>query len=169
MGGTSCLVLDDKGDELADGVQGELLIVGDSVGLGYLGMPELTAKAFINYRGKRAYRSGDQCWKQGDVFYFAGRKDDQIKWSGYRVEIGEIEAALNGIDEIQQAVVVPRKLPDGSVIALLAIIQCQVELDEQYLVDELTEKIPRYMLPSAYEFHRSLPLTAQGKINRKAL
>lgn len=168
-GNITCVVLDESGKQLPDGELGELVIVGDTVGLGYLGMPEKTLEVFIVYEGVTAYRTGDQGKKLNGEIHFAGRNDGQIKWSGYRIEIGEIESALNTIREVQEAVVVPRKLADGTVAALLAVIQSQIALNEQYIIGELSKKLPQYMLPSAYEFRDQLPLTPHGKIDRKSI
>lgn len=168
-GNMACVVLDEAGKQLPDGELGELVIIGDTVGLGYLGMPEKTAEVFIGYEGVTAYRTGDQGKIIDGEIHFIGRNDGQIKWSGYRIEIGEIESALNTISEVQEVVVVPRKLADGTVAALLAVIQSEIALDEQYIIGELSKKLPQYMLPSAYEFRAKLPLTPNGKIDRKSI
>jgi amino acid adenylation domain-containing protein len=158
------------------GVWGELLIGGMGVARGYLGRPDLTAERFVpdawsGEPGGRVYRSGDLVRFGTDgKLQFGGRIDQQVKVRGFRIEPGEIEAALAAHPRLRDAAVVARRAPRG-VSSLLA---CVVSTDEDAPgVSEvrafLSERLPSHMVPSAFAFLPRLPLTPNGKVDRRAL
>ncbi|MFY0631879.1 MAG: amino acid adenylation domain-containing protein, partial [Flavobacteriaceae bacterium] len=162
-------------DELCPiGVEGELLIGGAGVSLGYLDDQELTEQKFINnwlepQNPYQLYRTGDRVkWLPDGSVDFIGRKDFQVKIRGYRIEIGEIEKAIQGLDSIEQVVVVAEDDPSGSK-RLISYIVSNVVFDKKSVTNELKEKLPDYMVPSFIIPMESLPLTPNGKIDKKKL
>ncbi len=159
--------------EVEKGEVGELFLMGSQVALGYYNDEELTAKAFAKnplpqYVDEPCYRTGDLVYQDSDTgyYHFAGRKDNQIKHMGYRIELEEIEAALAGMDEVAQAAVIYRKKTHaGSIIAFVAARN--IAADE--LKARLRELLPSYMIPENIHVHDSLPQNANGKVDRKAL
>lgn len=154
------------------GVPGEILIAGDGVARGYLEQPALTAEHFVpdpfsTRPGARMYRTGDLGRNCPDgTFTFFGRLDYQIKIRGFRVEPGEIEAALCLHPAIQQAVVV--KSGEGT-LAAYVVGEREYSFAPTAMRDFLRGKVPAYMVPAAFVLLDSLPLNANGKINRHAL
>lgn len=175
--GTWLKIVDENLNEVKNGEHGEIMIVGDSVSVGYWNNPEMNAKAFgistINGKEYRSYRTGDEGYLVDDVLYYCGRIDLQIKLHGYRIELGDIENSLLKIDGISQAVVVP-KYRDGKVSSLVAcVISSKNELSEEERItnikSELKNTLPEYMIPRKIMFVDDMPRTNNGKINRKAL
>ncbi|WP_152249856.1 non-ribosomal peptide synthetase, partial [Xanthomonas maliensis] len=170
---TRLQVLDAHGRLSPIGVAGELVIAGPQLARGYLGRPDLTAErfvpdAFATQPGQRRYRSGDLArWRADGVLAYLGRSDQQIKLRGFRIEPGEIEAALRSCDGIREAAVVARA--DGDDRRLIAyLVGGQVPSAER-LRAVLSTRLPEYMLPSAYMQLDALPLTANGKLDRRSL
>ncbi|MEU7876520.1 amino acid adenylation domain-containing protein, partial [Dactylosporangium sp. NPDC049140] len=159
IAGTRWLVLDASLREVPAGVVGELYIGGAGVARGYLGRPELTAERFVADRdGARLYRTGDLVrWRSDGRPEFLGRADFQVKVRGFRIELGEVEAAIRDQAGVSAAVVVA----DGSRLVAYVVGQCSV--------DGLRERLPDYMVPAVFVEMTSLPLNANGKVDRKAL
>jgi amino acid adenylation domain-containing protein len=158
------------------GVPGELVVGGAGLARGYLGRPELTAERFVpdpvsGRAGARLYRSGDlgRFLPDGDVEYL-GRIDHQVKIRGFRIELGEIQAALEEHPAVRQAVVLPKEEPGGErrLLAFLAV-RPGSEPSVGDLRAALARRLPDYMIPAGFVFVDDLPLTRNGKVDRKAL
>jgi len=157
------------------GIRGELHIGGVGVARGYLNRPELTAQKFIKdpFRpepGARLYNTGDlaRYLPNGDI-EFLGRSDDQVKIRGFRVELGEVEAALNQYPETAESVVVAREDGHESKRLIAYIVPIDQSLKAGDLRLFLKAKLPDYMVPSAFVMLKAMPLTPNGKVDRRAL
>lgn len=161
-------IVDVDGNKLPVGVVGELLISGCGVALGYNKLPEQTKKAFIDFEGRRTYRSGDYAkWtKNGDVIIL-GRTDNQVKLRGLRIELGEIEKCLTNIKGVKSAVALIRKVNNAD--AICAYYTAESQLDSDFVKNELKKSLTDYMVPTAYVQMPVMPLTPNGKINTKLL
>lgn len=169
----SMYVLDRDMQLTPSGVTGEIYIGGSGVGRGYLGRPELTAERFIQSpfkTGERLYRSGDfaTVLPNGDIEYF-GRRDDQIKVRGHRVELREIEVALNKYKFVKDSVVLPIKNVQNEYELVAYFISEEEEVLLKKLRAFLSTKLPAYMIPSYLIQLSTFPLTSNGKLDRKAL
>ncbi len=168
-------ILDRNGAPLPPGFAGELYIGGAGVAKGYLNRPELTGERFLPDPfagdGSHMYRTGDMaCWRGDGAVEYLGRNDHQIKIRGFRVEPGEIEAALIAQPEIRQAVVILREDTgqDKRLVAYLVTTHGH-PVDEADLSARLAHSLPSHMIPSAYVTLDSIPLNVNGKIDRHAL
>jgi amino acid adenylation domain-containing protein len=173
---TTAYVLDEQLQPVSVNVAGELYLGGEQVARGYLGRPERTAKRFVsdpfvNKPDARMYRTGDWVrWLADGELDFLGRKDGQIKIHGWRVELGEIEAALFAHAAVRQVCCVPWLLdgmPSGVIAHIVPKTRAASLSDE--LLSYLHARLPDYMVPSEFVLHESLPLTPQGKVDRAAL
>jgi amino acid adenylation domain-containing protein len=169
---TQVYVLDAAGGPVPIGVPGELYIGGEGVALGYLDRPELTAERFVGspfVAGARLYRTGDLCrFRANGALEFLSRLDFQVKIRGFRVELGEIEAAIASHPAARQVVVVAREDTPGD-RRLVAYLVVESEIPAADLRALLKQTLPDYMIPSAFVTLAALPLTANGKIDRRAL
>ncbi len=145
---------------------------GVCVGRGYVNDPERTRLAFVAdplRKGERLYRSGDfGLWRPDGKLEFLGRRDAQVKISGFRIEIGDIENALLRAPGVRQGAVVVAERADKSK-RLVAFYASERPLEVSTLQDHLHQALPPYMVPSTFHWRESLPLTANGKIDRKNL
>ncbi|QHF44605.1 non-ribosomal peptide synthetase [Pseudomonas sp. S35] len=170
---TQVHVLDAYLQPVPQGVTGEICIGGDGVALGYLNRPDLTAEKFVQdpfNPGALMYRTGDLGrWTVDGLLECIGRNDDQVKIRGFRIELGEIEARLMTCVGIQDAVVLAREDAPGDkrLVAYFTWAAEPVGIDR--VRAHLHGQLPDYMLPSAYVPLDRLPLTANGKVDRKAL
>jgi amino acid adenylation domain-containing protein len=169
--GTRAHVLDQEGELLPIGVPGELLLAGAGLARCYLGRPELTAERFVpdpfsGEPGARAYRTGDlvRHYPGGDL-EFLGRTDHQVKVRGFRVEPGEIEAALEQHARVREAAVV--SLGEGASRHLVAYVAPAVEAGD--LRSFLRDRLPDYLVPAVFVRLEALPRTPNGKVDRRAL
>lgn len=168
-------ILDRNGNLSPVGIVGELYIGGDGLARGYLNRDELNAERFIadpfrRQPGARMYKTGDlaRYLPDGNID-FLGRSDFQVKIRGFRIELGEIEAALLRHPAIKEAVVTVRT-DTGTDPRLIAYLTTKAEkVSNRELRNFLKERLPIYMVPSAYVFLEAFPLTPSGKINRRAL
>ncbi len=153
------------------GVFGELCISGDGLSRGYLHQEELTKEKFVAHpfiEGAKLYKTGDIArWESDGTIAFLGRKDDQVKLRGYRIELGEIAYALSSQEMINQCVVVTKEVEGDQ--AIVAYIVGNTPIDKQELRLQLSEQLPDYMLPNYYVELEAIPLTSNGKIDKKAL
>ncbi|HEX4954036.1 MAG TPA: amino acid adenylation domain-containing protein, partial [Thermoanaerobaculia bacterium] len=157
------------------GVPGELVIGGEGVARGYLGRPALTAERFVpdglgGGVGARLYRTGDLArWQPDGELVFLRRIDQQVKIRGFRIELGEVETALASHPDLRQAVVVVREGPDGEAL-LAAYLVARGEAPEAAALRQfLARSLPAYMLPATFTVLAAFPLTANGKVDRRAL
>ncbi|UZW58433.1 non-ribosomal peptide synthetase [Lysobacter enzymogenes] len=163
-------VLDDAGQPVPLGVVGELVVEGDGVAQGYWQRPELTAERFVAVDGQRRYRSGDLgCYRADGSLEYRGRGDDQVKLRGYRIEPGEIAAKLAALPQVVDAAVTVEGQGEGAWLMAYAVAAANAEPDPQALRDALRGVLPDYMLPRQIQLLPALPLTANGKLDRKAL
>ncbi|MFT3764381.1 MAG: amino acid adenylation domain-containing protein [Minicystis sp.] len=170
---TQLHVLDAHRKLVPVGVAGELYIGGDQVGRGYLNRPDLTAERFISdpFRaGGRLYKTGDLARRlpSGELEYL-GRIDHQVKIRGYRIELGEIEAVLGQHEGVREVAVLAREDVRGDKRLVAYVVSSGDALDARDLAAFARDRLPAYMVPTAYVALPSLPLTSNGKVNRKAL
>ncbi|SDH29138.1 non-ribosomal peptide synthase domain TIGR01720/amino acid adenylation domain-containing protein [Chitinophaga filiformis] len=163
-------ILDEAGNVVPAGVQGELCVAGAGVAKGYIGAPDLTAEKFITHPlvpGLRLYKTGDLArWQHDGNIVFTGRKDHQVKIRGYRVELQEIEQVLKRIPGIGNALVITYK-HDGS--DHVAAYYTGQELQAVSLRQQLERFLPAYMIPAVLIHLAQFPMTPNGKIDRKQL
>jgi amino acid adenylation domain-containing protein/non-ribosomal peptide synthase protein (TIGR01720 family) len=165
ISGTTAYILDERQQQVPIGVVGELYVGGDGLARGYANQPVLTSERFIHHpQFGRLYRTGDLVrYKLDGTISFLGRKDDQVKIRGFRVELGEIETTLSQFPHVKDAIVIVK---NGKLIAYLTALEC---LDTDEIRDELIQILPDYMVPSSFVLLDELPLTENGKVDRKAL
>ncbi|MEH1899107.1 MAG: amino acid adenylation domain-containing protein [Nostoc sp.] len=171
---TLIYILDRNLQPLPIGVSGELYIGGVAIARGYINSPELTAEKFIpnpfEKDGSRLYKTGDRAryLPDGNI-EFLGRIDNQVKVRGFRIELGEIETVLAAHPQVREALVIAREDQPGNK-RLVAYIVPKQHLDTNELLCYLKQKLPEYMLPSAFvKLLDALPLTTSGKTDRRAL
>jgi len=168
---TDILILNDK-HELVQGEEpGELCVRGSSLALGYWNNPERTAAAFVQnplnpHYPERIYRTGDLVSKNkcGEIL-FIGRKDFQIKHLGYRIELGEIEHAVQQVNGIRSACI----LYNQNKKEIVMFFESGDELTPAFIRERLLKRLPKYMLPTAFQRLEKMPLTSNGKIDRQQL
>lgn len=179
LANTRLYVLNDDGRPVPIQVTGELHIGGAGVARGYLNKADLSAEKFVanpfdtKNHTDRLYRTGDLVrWLPDGNLEFLGRVDDQVKIRGYRIELGEIEHALMGHEQVKEAIVIARE-SDGGNKQLVAYIVPVGQIDGHDLTAELKQRLqstlPEYMVPTALIQLDELPLTANGKVDQKAL
>ncbi|MEG0829785.1 MAG: amino acid adenylation domain-containing protein [Anaerovoracaceae bacterium] len=159
---------DNDGNLLPPGVMGELYIGGVGVSRGYHNLPEMTEKMFMTAFGERVYRSGDYArWtKDGDVVIL-GRTDNQVKLRGLRIELEEIETCISQYPGIKNAVTLIREI--NKVEHLCAYYTADTPVEVSDLKDSIKEKLTKYMVPTGYCQLDQMPMTPNGKIDRKSL
>jgi len=153
------------------GVVGELLIGGIQVARGYVNKPELTRQKFIKdpFQAEgNVYRTGDLVrWMPNGTLDFLGRKDHQVKINGYRIELGEVTNAIEQLDTVKQAVVIVDETFGNK--RLFAYVVAETAIEKEAIKKQLKERLPEYMVPTDFMQLDSIPLTINGKVNRKAL
>jgi len=174
MPGTDVFVVNGTGETLPANERGEIVIAGPNVSPGYLGRPDLTEAVFFEHCGRRAYRTGDQGRFRDGLLFFEGRMDSQVKLSGYRIELGDVEANLLALACVRDAVVIPvikNSAPQS--LAAFVVLSGRTEASHfeltQALRRQLGERLPVYMLPRKFVFRDAFPLTANGKVDRARL
>ena len=171
---TQIYILDARGDPAPIGVAGELYIGGAGVARGYLNRPDLTSERFVAdpfsaQSGARMYKTGDLGrWTADGVIEYLGRNDFQVKIRGFRIELGEIEARLAEYESIRESVVLAREDSSGDK-RLVAYYVSDVNIAVEALRAHLLAKLPDYMVPAAFVRLDRMPLSHNGKLERKAL
>ena len=164
-GNVQVYVVDKENKILPDGETGELVVAGLGVGRGYINLPEKTAEVFISLNGERAYKTGDlaKITPEGEIEFF-GRIDNQIKLRGLRIELGEIEEVINSYEGIITSITVP---VDNKY--LCCYFMADREISSEALSDYASESLAHYMVPDVFIQLEKMPLTQNGKIDKKAL
>ena len=164
-GNVKVYIVDKENKILPDGETGELVIAGLGVGRGYVNLPEKTEAVFINLNGEKAYKTGDlsKINAAGEIEFF-GRMDNQIKLRGLRIELGEIEEVINSFEGIVTSITVP---VDNKYLCCYFMADRQIDSDE--LSDYAAESLAHYMIPDVFIQLEKMPMTANGKIDKKAL
>ncbi|CWJ63964.1 D-alanine--poly(phosphoribitol) ligase subunit 1 [Streptococcus pneumoniae] len=172
-------IIDEEGNKLPNGEQGEIIVSGPAVSKGYMNNPEKTAEAFFEFEGLPAYHTGDVGTMTDEgLLLYGGRMDFQIKFNGYRIELEDVSQNLNKSRFIESAVAVPRYNKDHKVQNLLAYVILKDGVREQFerdiditkaIKEDLTDIMMSYMMPSKFLYRDSLPLTPNGKIDIKGL
>ena len=161
-------VLDAKLQLVPPGVAGELCVGGAGVGRGYLNRDDVTAEKFIQWNGKRIYRTGDLVrWTNDGEIEYIGRMDGQVKLRGLRIELGEIEAQILSYEGITNCAVAVKEI--GGTEHLCAYYTAETEIDQEKLKQQLATKLTAFMIPTAFTRLEVIPLTSNGKVNRKSL
>ena len=174
MTGTRVIIRGDDGRPVPPGERGEIVIAGPNVSPGYLKRDDLTAKAFYEIDGTRAYRTGDWGREREGIFFCEGRMDSQIKLNGHRIELGDLEANLRALPEIADAVVLPVQ-KSGRIDSLTAFVVLSgakqgTDFEQSAkLKTHLGERLPPYMVPRKFHFLDSFPMNTNGKADRKKL
>lgn len=170
----SYLILDDENKKVADGQLGELCLLGPNVGLGYYNDPERSSISFVQNPYNQMFH--EIMYKTGDLvrldpedgkLYIHGRKDNQVKHMGYRIELEEVENALHRIEYVSEAVAI-HSVSEG-ISRLIAAAAVRRETSEEQLRQDLRKLIPDYMIPSAFYFEETLPKNPNGKVDRKRI
>ena len=172
-------VIDEEGQKVPNGQQGEIIVCGPAVSKGYLNNPEKTAEAFFEFEGLPAYHTGDvgSMTDEGLLLY-GGRMDFQIKFNGFRIELADVSQNLNKSKYVESAVAVPRYNKDHKVQNLLAYVILKDGVAEQFereiditkaIKEDLQDIMMSYMMPSKFLYRETLPLTPNGKIDIKGL
>ena len=177
--GTFIHIVDEDGNDVSEGEKGEILIVGDSVSVGYFHNEERTRAAFglrsedgVEYR---SYRTGDEGYLRDGMLFYSGRIDLQIKMHGYRIELEDIEANVAKLPGVRRVAVLPVRKPDGTIRHLVAYLVMDGSADAygpkelRALRKLLADDLPAYMIPRRLRVVESLPVTSNGKVDRRAL
>jgi mycobactin phenyloxazoline synthetase len=173
LANNACRIVSDTGDDCPDWVPGEFWVSGRGIARGYRNRPDLTAERFVEHDGRRWYRTGDlaRYWPDGTV-EFVGRADHRIKISGYRVELGEVEAAIRRLPGVRIAVAALLSGSGGSEV-LAAAVCAQTPGDAQTsperIRDALVDLLPAHMIPRHILLVDDIPFTDGGKIDRRAV
>src|SRR5262249_5046647 len=174
MPGTDLFLVNENRNRVPPGSRGEIVIKGPNVSPGYLASADLTATHFFGENGQRAYRTGDWGTFRDGLLFFDGRIDTQIKLTGYRIELGDLETNLRALPMVRDAVVIP-VVKNGKVqwLAAFVVPDAASKAAEQSLTavvrERLRQRLPSYMLPRKFIVIDAFPLTANGKVDRQKL
>jgi amino acid adenylation domain-containing protein len=171
---TSVYIVDDLQQLVPIGVAGELCVAGSGVARGYIGRPGLTAEKFVpnpfGAQGDRMYRTGDLArWLPDGNIEFLGRADNQVKIRGFRIELGEVENAIRQCKGVREAIVLAREDGLGDKCLICYVVFDSQTMEPADLRSRLIEVLPEYMIPSRWIRLNSMPLSPNGKVDRKAL
>src|SRR5436853_1545597 len=172
---TSAYVVDQEGEIVAIGVMGELLIGGDGLARGYIRRGDRTGEKFVpdnisGRSGERLYRTGDICRYQSDgKIQYAGRRDGQVKVRGYRIELGEVEEELRRQEGIREAGVVIKGEGSEKRLVGYVVLEEGREISQEKIKEGMRARAPEYMVPGVIVKIEEMPLTGNGKVDRRAL
>ncbi len=175
IAGTRAYVVDAEGRALPAGVAGELLAGGLGLGRGYVNRPDLTAERWVpdglsGGSGERLYRTGDLVrWRSDGALEFLGRLDGQVKVRGFRIEPGEVETALREDRWVREAAVVAREVDGDRRLLAYVVLGAGDSLTLAAMRERLGRRLPEHMIPTGLVILDALPLTANGKVDRRAL
>jgi mycobactin phenyloxazoline synthetase len=166
----ACRVVNDMGGDCPDWVVGELWVSGRGIARGYRGRPDLTAERFVVHEGRTWYRTGDlaRYWPDGTL-EFVGRADHRVKLSGYRVELGEVEAALRQVPGVAIGVAALVSAPGGADILAAAVRADDTQLTAEGVRAAMTELVPAHMIPRHVSLQEHIPFSLGGKIDRRVV
>ena len=170
----ACRVVNDRGDDCPDWVAGELWVSGRGIARGYRGRPDLTAERFVEHpcqgKSRTWYRTGDlaRYWPDGTC-EFIGRADHRVKLSGYRVELGEIEAALRRVPGVRMAVAALLHASGGSEVLAAQVCANDPGLTPERIREVLADLVPAHMIPHHISMVQAIPFTDAGKLDRRAV
>lgn len=168
------LIIDDDGEPVPAGETGELWLLGPNVGRGYYNDPERTAQSFV--QNPRHNKFIDVMYRTGDLvrlnpadgkLYIEGRKDNQIKHLGYRIELEEIEAALHCLNYVSEAAVLHTNA--NGLSRIVAVVSATQDFDNEQIRGDLKQIVPHYMVPSVFHREKMLPKNPNGKVDRRQL
>lgn len=162
------VIVDENLKPVKDGVVGEILIIGNSVADGYT--QESKNDNFITYHNQKAYLTGDLGYMEKGCLYYKCRKDKQIKYKGYRIELTDIEKNLQDFDYIEKAVVVAKEDKNNKISKLIAFVKMKENIEKNILEikEDLKKKIPEYMCPTI-KIVKGFPINQNGKCDEKKL
>jgi D-alanine--poly(phosphoribitol) ligase subunit 1 len=169
ISGVETIIVDEAGNPVPDGTPGEIVLIAEQCSQGYFRLPELTAEKFRAFGGKPGYMTGDRGYRdQSGVFHHLGRLDNQIKFKGHRIELEEIDARLReaAAAELVGTVTWPMT---GDVVGGLAAFYSSDRLEPEQVRARLRQLLPPYMVPEHIETIADMPLSSNGKVDRKAL
>lgn len=163
------IIMDENNKECSKGIRGELWIGGCGLANGYIGNLKETSAHFVEYIGERWYKTGDMGYfdENGDII-FCGRLDNQVKINGFRIETGEIETELCRIEGIHNSAVVKMDINGKSFLSAVVVADKE-KISSDKIKEILSEKLPAYMIPEIIKYAESIPLTANGKYDKKKL
>lgn len=175
--GTMIKITDESGKEVSEGESGEITILGNTVSRGYFNNPEENQRAFfeacINGEKERGYRTGDKGYIKAGMLFYEGRIDLQVKLHGYRIEMEDIEENLRRIPEVEQAVVLPVYIEEKvKYLRAFCVYRGQIENKSnavRTIKMELAKLVPQYMIPKKIDFIDEIPMTNNGKADRRKL
>ena len=159
-------IVDEELRELSEGVAGEMLITGESVGNGYLG--NSNNNNFITFNGQKSYLTGDIGYMKNGKYYCIGRKDNQIKYKGYRIELSEIESIIDSLEYVEKSVVTTQNSANGMIERIIAFVKMKQFTPKEEIKKQLKRILPDYMIPNIKVIDE-IPLTQNGKIDSKRL
>ena len=168
--GNSKIFIYDKNEHLVPiGDIGEIYVQGECVGNGYINSPEMTQERFD--LKNRIYRTGDLAkWLPDGNILFVGRNDNQVKYRGYRIDLGEIEHSIKNIDSIKNcSVMLDTQNTENPVLVAFVVKKDFTDVNEQVIRETLSVSLPHYMIPNQFVFLDKFPITPNGKIDKKAL
>jgi D-alanine--poly(phosphoribitol) ligase subunit 1 len=167
-------IINDDMQKVENGQNGELILGGSNIALGYYNDKGRTVQnfkqnPFIDTYCDILYKTGDIVYEKNGLLYFVGRVDNQIKYMGYRIELEEIENVINSIKDIVQSGVIYQRKENSSYGKIVAFIQTEKDIYGQDIKDILSDKLPSYMVPNKLIIIKNLPKNQNGKVDRKKL